>query len=84
MSAASHFFGPPPAPDAPRAERLHYLRRIYLRPLPFSLPVFAFAVAAEWGSWWLVPLGVGAVLWVQGFASLGRQIRRERTTAPSG
>lgn len=76
-----HVFGPPPAADASRAERLHYLRRFYLRPLPLSLPVLVFAVLAEWGSWWLVPLGVGAVLWVQGFSSLGRQIRRER--APS-
>ena len=83
MRLALHFFGPPPPPDAPRTERLHYLRRFYLRPLPFSLPVFVFAVAAEWGSWWLVPLGVGAVLWVQGFASLGRQIRHEQATGPT-
>ena len=80
-----HVFGPPPAADASRAERLHYLRRFYLRPLPLSLPVLVFAVLAEWGSWWLVPLGVGAVLWVQGFSrSAVRSVasgRRARTHA---
>jgi hypothetical protein len=73
-----HVFGHPPGADAPRVERLSYLRRFYLWPLPLSLPVLVFALAAAWGSAWLVVIGVAAVLWVQGFASLGRQIRRER------
>lgn len=64
--------------DIASPERLRYLRRLYLWPLPISLPVLALAVAADWGSWWLVPVGIGAVCWVRGFASLGRQIRSDR------
>jgi 4-hydroxybenzoate polyprenyltransferase len=64
--------------DIASAERLRYLRRLYLWPLPILLPAFAFAVAADWGSWWLVLLGVGAVCWVRGFASVGRDIRNDR------
>jgi hypothetical protein len=62
-----------------KEERLRRVRRFYLRPLPLTLPLLVLALLVAWGSWYLVLLGVAAVLWVQGLHSLNRQIRRERS-----
>ena len=74
----NRLFGKPPSREAPRVEKLRYLRRFYLRPLPVSIPVIVFAVILTWGTWALAFIAIGVGLWLQGFLSLSRKIRRER------
>ena len=59
-------------------ERLRWLRRFYVRMLALAaLPVAAIAVGGASTGVWLA-LGVGALGWLQGFATLLLQLRRER------
>jgi hypothetical protein len=71
-------FGTPPGPNSSREERLLYLRRYYLRPLPFTLLVCVFAVVVVSSTFGYIAVGLSALLWLQGFATLTLQIRRER------
>jgi hypothetical protein len=77
VSAGYRIIGTPPGAGAPRKERLLWLRRYYLRMVPLALAGYvlvAVFLPAPWA--WAVPAG-GALLWMQGFASLSRRIRRE-------
>jgi hypothetical protein len=70
-------FGEPPPKGAARVEVLRWLRRFYLRMLPFVLVLWVFAIA-----WWpgvllLAVLGVTTLIGLQGLASLNMRIRRE-------
>jgi hypothetical protein len=60
---------------------LSYIRRIQLRPLPFTLP--AYAVLLVFGviydqTWLLIVFAVCAVLWLESVISLSIRIRRAR------
>jgi hypothetical protein len=84
-SVGYRIVGTPPARDAPKKERLLWLRRYYLRMLLLALPAYVLAVIFLSTPWIWIVLGVGILLWVQGFASLSFQIRREsrRAATPS-
>ncbi len=80
-SVANKLFGVPPGPGAARIERLRWVRRFYLRPLPLVVIVYTLGVTSvrspvEWAL-----LGTGALLWIQGFASLSLRIKREQRHA---
>jgi hypothetical protein len=78
VSAGYRIFGKPPAANAPRKERLLWLRRYYLRTLLVSLPALVLLAVYSSRAWVWAVLGAGALVWVQGFASLSVRIRRER------
>jgi hypothetical protein len=71
-------YGPAPPKDAPKVARLQWLRRFYVRTLPFNL--VAYSVAALFGlsaiGWFVV--GGTAIVWLQGWLSLSLRIRREK------
>jgi hypothetical protein len=69
-------FGQPPPKDAPRSAQLRWVRRFYGWGLLFGLPACAGLVARGSQTWMLVVVGIGALLWLQGFASINVQIRR--------
>jgi hypothetical protein len=76
-SVGYRIIGKPPPAGAPRIEVLMWLRRYYLRMLPFSLLVVPFLVIYSTALWvWLVA-AASALVWVQGFLSLSLRIRRE-------
>lgn len=76
IAISSRIFGPFPAKGAPKIERLRWLRRVYLTFLPLSLWVYAMAALFGLPTMWWIVLGVGTVIWVQGFTSLALRIRR--------
>lgn len=78
LTLARRLYGAPPPRSAPPAERLRWLRRLYLRSLPLLvLPVVLIAIGgASTGVW--VAVAAGALFWLQGFASVLLRPRRER------
>lgn len=61
-----------------------YVRRIYIRLLPFTVPLWLL-VALQGGPTWLwIVLGIGAVTWLQGFISVSLRIKRLRSVPPDG
>jgi hypothetical protein len=77
MKLAQRLYGEPPAMDTPTSERLRFIRRFYIRPLPLTLLVFVLLIVDVHRTWVFVVLAVLAVVWVQGVASLSLRIRRE-------
>lgn len=78
LSVAWRLVGRPPAAGAPRAERLRWLRGVYLKTLALAaLPLAAIAISGASTGVWLA-LGIGALVWLQEFATLLLQLRRER------
>lgn len=78
QAMSARLFGPAPTKDTPKVARLQWLRRVYLRMLPFSLAVYV--IAGLFGMsiiGWLV-LGAAAIIWLQGWFSLNMRIRREK------
>ena len=72
-------FPAPPAAGAPRLDRLHYFRTMYLRNLPgFALLVGVAAIA---GHVLVIVVIVCFAAWLAGFLVLVAQIRRERARA---
>ena len=70
-------FGPPPGKGASRGEALRYIRRINVRLLAFSVPVWALLVFSGLTWAWIVA-GVTAAMWLQGFISLSIRLQREQ------
>ncbi len=72
-------YGNPPTKDAPKSERLRYIRRFYVRPLwvpALELVVAVYAIVAVRQTWLIAVFAVAAALWIQGFTSLSLRIRR--------
>ena len=86
QSLAKHgvrIFGPPPTRGAPKIDAWRYVRRLYLRLLPFTIP--AYVLASVYGVTWLwIVLGVGALMWLRGFVSVNLRIKRLRNVPPDG
>ena len=77
-------FGPPPPKGAPRVEAWKYVRRIYVRLLPVTVPLWV-VVALEGGPTWLwIVLGISTLTWLQGLISVSLRIRRLQSTPPDG
>ena len=81
---ARRLLGAPPAPDASREERLRYVRRCTMLPLP--------AVALLWivvlgfghdPTWLLIVIGASTVLGLESVVSLSWRIRRAGSTDPN-
>lgn len=81
MGWSERVFGPPPPKDAAEVDKWRYVRRIYIRLLPFTVPMWVLLAAAGGPTWLLILVGVGALTWVPGFLSVNRHIRRARGTA---
>jgi hypothetical protein len=77
-------FGTPPARDAATVERLRWIRRFYIRPLPLYALIFLVAVFSGVSKMVWVALGLSAVIWIQGITSLGFRIRRVRDDPARG
>ena len=77
-AAASKVYGEPPPKGAPRSQRLRYVRRLYWRMLLFGLPAYTVLIIWAEPAWVLVPVGVAALIWLQGLLSISVRIRRER------
>jgi hypothetical protein len=70
--------GPPPVRDAPRIERLRWIRRFYLRQLPVAVIIaVTVAIISPAPIAWAIPVAI-AVPWLIGFTTLHFQIQRER------
>jgi hypothetical protein len=79
----------PPPPDASKEERLRFVRRCALLPLPGVPLLWILVIFFGYGSTWLlIPLGVSTGLGLETVASLSWRIRRLRaqssaTSAPN-
>jgi hypothetical protein len=71
-------FGAPPPREAPKEQRLRWIRRFYLRPLPLYISIYLLAAISTPPPWVWALLGVSALTWLHGFASLSLRIRRTR------
>lgn len=74
---SARIFGPPPPKGAPKIEGALYVRRIYIRLLPFTVPVWVLLAFAGGAFGWIV-FGVSVASWLGGFASLNLRINRLR------
>jgi hypothetical protein len=84
-SLAKHsvrIFGPPPPKGAPEIETWTFVRRIYSRSILFTVPVWVLVALDRDPTWVWIVLGVGAAIWLQGFISVNRRIRRLRNAPP--
>jgi hypothetical protein len=77
-------YGPPPAKGAPKVESWIFVRRIYIRLLLFTVPLWVLVALTDPATWLWIVLGVSAVTWLQGFISVNVRIRRLRNTPPDG
>lgn len=75
-------FGPPPGKGAPKVEAWKYVRRIYIRLLPFTVPLWVLVALQRAPAWLWIVLAVSAVTWLQGFLSVSLRIRRLRAAPP--
>ena len=77
VAVGYRMLGGRPAADASRRTRLLWLRGYYLRMLALAVPVYVVVAVLLPTPWaWVIP-GGGLLLWLQGFVSLSRRIRRE-------
>lgn len=76
-SIAFKLLGSPPPKDAPRVEFLRWIRRFYLRLLPFTLAVAVVVLVWVEETWLLVVLLVSVLIGLQSVSSLSLRIRRE-------
>jgi hypothetical protein len=77
--------GVPPAPGSSREERLRYVRRCTLLPLPAV--ALLWVVVLGFGhdpTWLLVVIGASTVLCLESLASLSWRIRRARSQSSDG
>lgn len=78
-SLSTRLFGSAPVKEAPKIERLEWLRGVYVRMLPLNLAAFAVAfLASGWPTLAPLLIGAGALMWLQGWVSLSLRIRRLR------
>jgi hypothetical protein len=71
-------FGAPPGRGAPLEERLRYIRRLYIRPLPLEVAaVVLVAISLPPPLVWVF-LGGAVFFWVTGITRLNVRIRRDR------
>jgi hypothetical protein len=77
-------FGAPPPKGAPKVEAWKYVRRIYVRLLPFTVPLWVLVPLAGAPTWLWIVLGVGALTWLQGFGSVSLRIKRLQGVPPDG
>jgi hypothetical protein len=77
--------GVPPAPGSSREERLRYVRRCTLLPLPTV--ALLWVVVLGFGhnpTWLLIVIGASTVLCLENLASLSWRIRRTRSQISDG
>ena len=77
--------GVPPAPGASREERLRYVRRCTMLPLPAV--ALLWVVVLGFGhdpAWLLIVIGAGTVLSLESTASLSWRIRRAHSQSSDG
>lgn len=77
-AASVRLYGEPPSKDAPRSQRLRWVRRLYLRMLLFALPAYACVFVFTRQTWVFVVVAVGALIWLEGVTSISIRIRREQ------
>lgn len=77
-------YGPSPPKGAPKVESLIFVRRIYTRLLPFTLPLWIGLALNHSPAWLWVVLSVSAATWLLGFISVSLQIRRHRNRSADG
>jgi hypothetical protein len=79
QALSARLLGPAPDRSAPKVERLMWLRRVYIRMLPFNLAAYAVVVATS-GLWDIasILIGITVVIWLLGRLWLAVQIRRLR------
>lgn len=76
-SISRRLIGIPPAPGASREERLRYVRRCTVLPLPAMALLWVVVLGFQHDPiWLLIVLGTGSVLSVESVASLSWRIRR--------
>jgi hypothetical protein len=73
----SRIIGPPPAPGATKRDRLFYARRFYFLGLPTTAVCWTAVALLDIPGWTWPVMGVFELIWLSGFATLTRQIRRE-------
>jgi hypothetical protein len=82
---ATRLYGHPPGPDAPRLEKLIWVRRTAYYGTAWTwvliAAVFVLTISSPVG--WIV-LAVCGSVWLSGFASINLRIRRERERGPRG
>jgi hypothetical protein len=79
------FLGVPPAPSSSREERLRYVRRCTLLPLPAV--ALLWVVVLGFGhdpTWLLIVIGASTALCLESIASLSWRIRRARSQSSDG
>jgi hypothetical protein len=73
----SRIIGPPPEQGAARVEVLRWIRRFYALGLATGVPVMVLALLLAGGATAVyIPVGLGALIWLQGFITVNVQIRR--------
>jgi hypothetical protein len=77
-AASVKLYGEPPPKDAPRSIRLYWIRRLSLRLMLFTLPVYACIFLFAEQTWVLIVVAAGVLLWLESVVSLSFRIRRER------
>jgi hypothetical protein len=75
-------FGPPPPKGCPKIETWKYIRRLYTRLLPFTVPMWILIALRGGPTWLWIALGVSALAWLQGFISVNLRIIKLRNDAP--
>jgi hypothetical protein len=82
---ATRIYGQPPAPDAPRLEKLIWVRRTayYGTVWAWVLIAAVFVLTISSLAGWIV-LAVCGSMWLSGFASINLRIRRERRRGSGG
>jgi hypothetical protein len=71
--------GPPPAAGASREERLRYVRRCTVLPLPTVALLWLIVLASGHNpTWLLIGMGFGTAGGLETLANVSWQIRRER------
>lgn len=71
--------GNPPPKGGPRVATFRWLRRLYLLwCLPLLVVLFATVAVTGAPQWLWVAVGVCAVIWLCGFASISHQITRQQ------
>lgn len=75
-AAGYRLLGHPPAASAPRSERLRWVRRFYVRPLPITLGIWIWLLITFQDTITYIVFAMMAFIWLEGMVEIGVQIRR--------